>query len=438
MLASLTSKIGMLNFNKKVLDNGLRVVSSPMKNTEAVTLMVEVGVGSRHEAERVWGISHLLEHLFFKGTKSRPKPGQIHRDLDEIGASHNAFTSKEKTGFWVKSSAKDFGAILDIVSDILLEPIFKSEEIEKEKGVILQEIDMYEDDPQSKTMEILENLVYAGQPIGRDIIGSKKSVAKISRGDIVRHKNTNYLSENMVVSVAGNIGSEDAFKEIKKAFRKIKKGKAGKQGKTRVFQKSPRVKITDKELDQTHLALAFRGYGRFDDRKYALNLLSVALGGNMSSKLPAEIREKLGLAYYIYAWGDQYSDCGYLGAAAGIPHGKLEDVLKKIIGVAGKIKSAGLGKKDLERAKSFVRGRMALQFEASDAVASFAADQELFRGKVPQPAEIMEKIEKVSQDDILKVAKDIFRPDKISASAVGRHERAGEKEALCEKLFAKI
>ena len=425
----------MLNFNKKVLDNGLRVVSSPMDNTEAVTLLVEVGVGSRNEAKKIGGISHFLEHLFFKCTKSRPSPGQVHKELDAIGASHNAFTSKEKTGFWVKSAAKDFEAILDIVSDILLEPLFKSEEIEKERNVILQEIDMYEDDPQTKAIEILENLVYAGQPIGRDIIGSKKSVSEITREDIIRHKNAHYLSENMVVSVAGNIASEDAFKKIKKAFRKVKKGKNNVPKKTEFSQAAPRVKITDKVLDQTHLTVAARGYGRLDERKHALNLLSIALGGNMSSKLSSEIREKLGLAYYVYAWGDQYSDCGYLGMAAGVPHGKLERVADKITGIIKKIKSKGLAKNDIERAKSFIRGRMALQFETSDAVASFAAEQELFRGKIVQPAEILKKIEKVSQDDILRVAKDIFRPNKISMSVVGRHGNAAEKEKYYNNLF---
>jgi len=428
----------MIKFEKKILSNGLRVVAAPMENTEAVTIQVLAGVGSRYETKKNNGISHFLEHLVFKGTKSRPKPGQVWKELDAIGAAANAFTGKERTAFWVKSSAKDFNIGLDIVSDILLNPLFDEREIERERGVILQEIDMYEDDPQRKVFDILENVLYGDQPIGWDIAGDKKTVLGISRGDIIKYKRENYLAGNMVVVIAGAIGGSEVFQKAEKAFGKIKKGKNKPAKKAKTLQKSPRVKIINKDLDQTHLALAFRGYDMFDGRRHALNLLSVILGGNFSSKLVMEIREKMGLAYYVYAFGDQYADCGHLGMAAGIPHDKLETVAKKVAGIAGKIKQSGVSEKELKLAKSFLRGRTALKFESSDAVASFAGERELFYGKIVQPDEILKKIEKVSRDDILKTANDIFRPGKASMAVIGRHNEAKKKEEHYRKLFGEI
>ncbi len=427
----------MFKFEKKVLNNGLRVILAPMGNTEAVTLLVLVGVGSRYEIKKLNGISHFLEHLFFKGTKSRPKPGQVSRELDGIGANHNAYTSKERTAFWVKLSKNNFDVSLDIVSDILLEPLFDADEIEKERGVILQEIDMYEDNPQRRALEILENVVYGDQPIGWDVAGNKKTVTGIKRKDILKYKTDNYFSKNMVVAVAGNIVKDEVFEKITKTFGKIKKGKNNPPRKAKNTQKSASVKIIDKNLDQTHLTMAFRAYDMFDKKRYALNLLSIILGGKSSSKLFTEIREKLGLAYYIYSWGDQYLDCGYLGMAAGIPHNKLETVVKKIIEITGKIKEKGVSKSDLKHAKNFLRGKTALSFETSDDIASFAAEQELFREKILQPDDILKKIEKVSQDDILKVARDIFRPNKINMAVIGRHEDTKKKEDYYKKLFGK-
>lgn len=428
----------MFQVEKKVLDNGLRVIIVPMKNSEAVTIQVLVGAGSRYEPKKINGISHFLEHLFFKGTKSRPKPGQVHKDLNRIGAAYNAFTSKENTGFWVKSSVEDFDVGLDVVSDILLEPLFKNEEIEKERGVILQEISMYEDEPRRRVIDIVENVLYGDQPLGRDIAGTKETINNIKRTDIVKYESDNYLSKNMVVIAAGNIDKKTAFKKIKNVFSRIRKGENKSFQRVKIFQKSPQIKIIKKDSDQTHLALAFRGYDMFDEKRYILNLLSVVLGGNMSSRLFTEIREKLGLAYYVYSWGDQYNDCGYLGMAAGIPHEKIEKVIDKITEIIKEIKEKGVSQKELAFAKSFIRGQMALSFETSDQIASFVSNQELFYKRIMQPEEILKKIEKVSQNDILRLARDIFKPEKINLAVIGHHKDATRKEKLYREIFNKI
>jgi len=409
----------MIRFYKKTLSNGVRVIVSPMENTETVTTLVLVGVGSRHEDKKINGISHFLEHMFFKGTKGRPEPGDIHRELDRIGAAHNAFTSKEETGFWVKTSSKDFDIGLDIVSDILLEPLFKKEEIEKERGVILQEISMYEDDPRRRVTEILENVLYGDQPVGWDIAGSKESVKKITRDDIIRYREKNYLGHNMIVVVSGNIDEKSAFKKIEKSFIKVKRGKIKKPIKTKDSQNKPKSKIVFKESDQTHLAIGLRGYDMFDERRYGLNLFSVILGGNTSSRLFMEIREKLGLAYYVYSWADYFTDCGYLGIAAGIPHDKIIDVLEKIRVILSDFKNKGVDKKDLDLAKSYLRGQMSLRLETSDEIAFFIAGQELFYKKIMQPEELMKKIEKTSNNDILKIGRDIVSDEKLNLSIIG-------------------
>ena len=428
----------MLNYEKKVLDNGLRVIVAPMENTEAATISVLVGAGSRYETKKLNGISHFLEHLFFKGTKSRPKPGQVHKDLNKIGAVYDAFTSKEYTGFWVKSSVKDFDTGLDIVSDILLEPLFVKEEIEKEKGVILQEISMYEDAPRRRIFDILENVLYGDQPVGWDILGDKKTVGNIKRENILKYKNDNYLSQNMVVVAAGNIDKKNTFRKIENIFKKIKEGLNRPATRAKTSQTASQIKIIKKDSDQTHFALAFRGYDMFNERRYTLELLSIVLGGNMSSRLFTEIREKLGLAYYVYSWENEHLDCGYLGMAAGIPHEKLEIVVRKVIDIIENIKQKGVSKKDLDDAKSFIRGQMALRFETSDETASYIAGQELFYKKILQPEEVLKRIEKVSQSDILRIGREIFRPAKVNLAVIGQQGDNKKDEEQYKKILRTI
>lgn len=426
-----------MHYEKRVFKNGLRAIVVPMKNAETVTLLVLVGTGSRYESKNIGGISHFLEHLFFKGTKSRPKPGQIHRVLDRIGASYNAFTSKEYTGFWVKTAFSDFSIGLDIVSDILLEPIFNKGEIEKERGVILQEKNMREDLPPARASDILENVLYGDTPLGRDIIGNDESIAKIRRGEIIDYLRNHYFGSNAVIAVAGNIGAKDAFSKLEKAFRKMPQGKPKSREKAKDFQKEPRIKLIEKKTDQMHFTAAFRAYDIFDEKKYALGLLAIILGGNLSSRLWMEIREKMGLAYYVGAGPEQYTDAGYLALKAGVPHEKLAKVLEKISEIIRKLKQKGVSEKELKDAKSFTRGHFALSLESSDEVAMFFGEQELLLKKILQPEDILGKIGKISQNDILRIGKDIFRPSKSNLVAIGQHQDIKRQEQLCAQIFAK-
>lgn len=408
-----------MNYLKKILPNGVRVILAPMQNTKAVSIVALVGAGSNNESKEINGISHFLEHLFFKGTKSRPKAGDIHKDLDRLGAEHNAFTSKEMTGFWVKTADKYFDESLDIVSDILINPLFKEDELNKEKGVIIQEISMYEDIPQRKIFDVWDEILYPNQPAGRSIAGTKEIISKIKRSDIVDYRKKHYIASNIVVTIAGNFDSVDVFKKIEKIFKKIPEGKIPAKRPVQENQKAPIVKVVNKDTDQTHIILGTRSFGIFDERKYALGILGVMLGGNTSSRLFMEIREKLGLAYYVSALSEQMIDSGYLIAKAGIPQNSLKKACKKIVKILNDFRTKEISEKELKFAKDFLRGTMALGLESSDEVALFYGEQELFFNKIMDLDEIWKKYEKVSVKDILEVSKKIFNPARSGLAVIG-------------------
>ena len=412
----------------------MKIITAPMEGTQAMTLLVLVGTGSKYETKNINGISHFLEHLFFKGTKHRPNAGDVHRDLDRLGSEHNAFTSQEVTGYWVKAAAKHFNAALDIVSDILLEPLFKAEEIERERGVILQEISMYEDMPQRKIFTIWENLLYGDQPAGWDIAGPPETIRKIKREAILAYKNRQYTASNTLVVVAGNMDQKSAEEKIARVFKKFNHGQAQSKKKVREKQKKPGVKFEFKKTDQTHLALGIRGYNLHDPRRYALGLLGVILGGNTSSRLFSKIREELGLAYYVRASAQHYTDSGYLVANAGIPHLALPQVIKKMVEILKDLKEDGPSHEEIKFAKDYLRGIMALSFESSDEIGAFFGEQAMFYKKIETPDEILKKIEKVTKSDIMKAAKELLRPDKINLAVIGPHSKTKGFDQMIGKI----
>ena len=423
-----------MKFHIKKLPSGLKIITVPMTGTEAVTLVALVGTGSKYETKEINGISHFLEHLFFKGTKSRPEPGEVNRALDRLGSEHNAFTSEEMTGYWVKASRQHFDAALDIVSDILLEPLFKADEIERERGVIIQEISMYEDMPQRKIMEIFEDLLYGDQPAGWDIAGPKDTIRKITRDQILDYRNRQYVASNSMVIVAGNVDPKEAEKKIEKAFARFKDGKAKGKKPTHEKQAKPGVRFEFKETDTTHIALGVRAVDMYDDKRYALQLLSSLLGGNMSSRLFMEIREKLGLAYYVRAATQHYTDSGYLLATAGIPHVDLERVVKKIVEILRDIRDKGFSDDEVAFAKDHLRGALALSFESSDEIATFFGEQALFYKKIETPDEVFKHIERITARDMMKIAKRWFHPKFVNLAVIGPHKSMPEFEKILKTL----
>ncbi len=408
-----------MNYHKTTLNNGLRVITVPMKNTQTVTVVVMVGVGSRYEMEKEAGISHFLEHMFFKGTKKRPSFHDIAGELDSVGGEFNAFTAKDKTGYYAKVDFKHGDIALDIVSDIFLNSKLEEEEIEKEKGTIIQEINMYEDAPRMNIGDVFESLIFKKNSLGREVIGSKKTVQSFKRKNFIEYKNRLYAANDTVVCVAGSFDNKKILKGISEYFSKMEKGKKPDFANVEEKQTRPQIKIKFKKTDQTHLVLGSRAYHYEHEDRFALGLLSIILGGNTSSRLFAEIREKRGLAYGVHTDVEAYADCGYLATQSGIEHNNLEKTIKIILEEYKKTVTEKISEKELQKAKDYIKGKSIMNFESSDEVAMFHIDQEVRKKKIMTLPEIFAKIDKVTANDILRVARDIFVNRKLNLAVIG-------------------
>ena len=406
-------------FKKTTLENGLRILTVPQKGTQAVTVLVLVGTGSKYETKETSGISHFLEHMYFKGTRKRPTPLLISETLDKIGGIFNAFTSEDFTGYYAKVAASQFEIALEWVSDIYFNSLFSQKEIEKEKGVIIEEINMSLDTPMIYIGELWKRLLYGDQPAGWEVAGTKESVSRIKRGQILSYTKSQYVASNTIVCLAGNIKQPEAIKKVKKYFSFISEEKPKNKSKVVERQTAPEALVEFKSTDQTHLALGVRAYNLFHPQRYPLEVLAVILGGMMSSRLFTEVREKLGAAYHIRTGADLDPDTGYLVTQAGVDSKKIDKVISTILKEYKKISRKKVSGAELKKSKENLKGRLALALEASDVRASFFAGQELLENKILTPKEVFRRIDQVSVNDILKVAKDIFRPANLNLALIG-------------------
>ena len=403
-------------------DSGLRLVTIPMPATKTATVFVLVGTGSKYETKDINGISHFLEHMMFKGTVKRPGTMDIARELDCIGAEYNAFTGKEYTGYYAKASAEKLDITMDVVFDIFLNSKLSEDEITIEKGVIVEEINMYRDLPQRYVGEIFEKLLYGDQPAGWEISGEKEIVTALKRNQFVDYFNSHYVAENTIVAVAGSVDPEEVKNKVEKYFKTIRHGKSISKLAVTEKQEEPNLAVSYKKTDQTHFVLGFRAFDMFDDRKYALSVLSKILGGGMSSRLFYEVRERRGLAYYVRSDVSPYTDSGYLSISAGVNNEKALDAVKVILDEVRKVKADNLTEKELQQAKDNAEGSMALGLEHSDGVAMTYADSVLFHKKVLTPEEELDRIKRVTLEDIHSVAKDVFENKKLNFALIGPFE----------------
>jgi predicted Zn-dependent peptidase len=408
--------------NKFTLKNGLRVITIPQKGARSATAFVLVGTGSKYEKKEINGISHFLEHMFFKGTKNKKKPLDLLEVLDKIGGSYNAFTGEEYTGYYAKVEDTKIETAVEWLADVYLNSLIPSKELEKEKGVIIEEINMYNDSPMDYVTLLWPKLLYGNQPAGRFIAGTKKTVMGIDRKKMVDYKNKQYVASNTVICVAGNVTEKDSVALVKKYFSKVTKGNIIEKPKVIEKQNNPGLIVGKRKTDQTHLILGVRAYNMFDDRKYALSLLGNMLGGMMSSRMFMEIREKLGLAYYVRTSVEADTDTGALETSAGVDNKRAGLAVKAILKEYKKIAQKKVSELELQKSKDFIKGKMALGLESSDAKAFFYLKQELFNGKLKSLDDIFKKIDAVTPEDIQKVAKDIFVPEKLNLAVVGPFE----------------
>ena len=409
-------------FKKIKLKNGLRIITVPSKSTQTVTVLVLVGTGSKYEKKEEKGISHFLEHMYFKGTKKRPSSLEIAETLDKVGGIYNAFTSQEYTGYFAKVSREYFDLALDWVSDIFLNSTLPEREIEKERGVIIEEINMRKDHPMEHVQILWQRLLYGDQPAGWDIAGEVETVSKISRENLIEYREAQYVAQNTIVCLAGNFSEKRGIEKVKRFFSKIKIGKNREKPGVVEIQQKPEILFEKRNTDQSHICLGVRGVNLFDKRRYAQEILGVILGGMMSSRLFEKIRTKLGIAYYIETDVFSDPDTGFLVTRAGLSNEKLEVGISEIVKEYRRIKREGISKSELKKAKDCLKGKMNILLESSDARASFFAIQEILEKKILTPGEIFKKIDKVSQSDILKLAREIFRPEKLNLSLIGPKE----------------
>jgi predicted Zn-dependent peptidase len=412
----------MSDIKKIVLKNGLRIILVPQPQNLAATVLILVEAGSEYETKKLNGVSHFLEHLMFKGTTDRPEPGMIARELAGLGAHFNAFTDQEYTGYYAKVEANKLSKALEIVSDLYLNPLFDPKEIEKERGVIMQEINMYEDDLPARVQKMFTRMMYGDQPAGWDVAGEKTNIKNLHRDDFIAYRNKRYAMPGTVIVVSGKFNEEAVRQQIEGYFSKKPRKRSPAKVRSVEHQSSPRVKLEFKESDQAHLVIGFRAFDTFDKRKYSLRVMSDILGGGMSSRLFMRVREKLGAAYYIGAGSDLSLDHGLLNISAGVDRSKIQIVIRAILEECRLLRDVTVSEEDLKRSQDHMIGNMTLGLETSDELASFYGGQEIITGSTLSPTVLMDRIRKVTARDVQNVAAAIIKNKGLNLAIVGPYK----------------
>lgn len=370
--------------------------------------------------------------MAFKGTKKRPSAIAISSLIDGIGGEFNAFTSKETTGYYIKSASNHINLTLDVLSDMLQNSLFDSKEIDKERGVILEEINLYEDTPVRKIGDVYERLLYGDTPMGWDVAGEKNIIRQITRNNFLTYLKSLYSGHNMTIVVAGGFDGKVIEELVKTYFGEMKRFKTLIAPKVIEKQKKPHALIKYKKTEQVHLALGVRTFPVHDERRHALSVLATILGGGMSSRLFHEVREKRGLAYYVRTSSDHYDDCGSLVSTAGVDPKRIDEAIKVIVSEYTKLAQgkANITAEELKKAKQYMKGHLVLELEDSRSVAGFYGSQEILERKIDTPDEVIQKTMAVTVDEIEKVAKQVFVPEKLNLAIIGQFEDKARFEKL--------
>lgn len=426
-----------MNYQLQTLSNSLRLLTVPMPAMESVTVLILVGAGSRYEETDINGISHFLEHMAFKGTKRRPTALEIASTIDGIGAEFNAYTSKDHTGYYIKAAKKHLRLLVDVLSDMILHSKFDEKEIEKERGVIIEEINMYEDTPMRKVGDIYENLLYGDTKLGRDISGRKEVIKSVKREDFLKYISRFYGPGNSIVAIAG---AAESNKRLVTSVQRLVDEYLGswinkrveKPEKVEDRQEKPAVIVRFKDTQQAHLCLGVRSYNLTHPDRYKLGVLTAILGGGMSSRLFIEVREKRGLAYYVRSNNEQYQDVGNFVTQAGVDVVRIDDAIKVMLSEFVKISQKPVSSEELTKAKELLKGRLILELEDSRSVAGLFATTLLLEDEVRTPDEILKQVDMVTAGDVQKIALDIFRQKSLNLAIIGPYK----EEERFKKLLA--
>lgn len=430
----------MISYSKEVLTSGLTLIRVPMPFVQSVTVLALVNVGSRFEAPAVWGISHFLEHMVFKGTAQFASAQELTTAIDAVGAKFNAFTSKEYTGYYVKSASKHLELALDVVSDMLLTPQLRPADIEREKGVIIEEINMYADMPASHIASLFEQMVYQADTLGHDIIGTKESVTRFTADDFRRHLHDWYGLGNIVLIISGDETVVQQTDLLAKVTQLFQKGDASQRRSLKASDHLGSAPLTDQQLlvhqretEQAHFLFGFPGLARADHRRPALSLLSVLMGGNMSSRLFSEVREKRGLCYYINSDTDFYHDVGLFGGSAGVDPKRVTEAITVTL---SEFYALADGRKpvtaaELQRAKDFVTGKFVLDLEDSESVAQYFGMKQLLLGQIETPDQLILRYAAVTLDEVNQLARELIVPGSVRFGIIGPF---GDQQPLREAI----
>jgi len=419
-----------MQFTKTKLKNGLQVITVPMKDNPTVTVLVLVATGSKYESKKENGLSHFLEHMCFKGTTKRPTVHDIVGTLDGLGTQYNAFTGHEYTGYYAKGAAEHTAELFDIVSDIYLNSTFPEKEMEKEKGVIVEEINMYEDMPQSRVQDSFMSLMYGDQPVGWTITGTKETVRGFTREDFVRYHNEHYVPNATTVVVAGKVTEKNVLSYVTRAFGSVKRRAKKEKKPTVIPTRGSRISVIEKTSDQTHLVLGFSSYAYGDVRNPAQKILATVIGGGMSSRLFMKLREELGVAYYVYAGAMKFTDHGHFSISAGVANERVSEVLREIVKELASVAKNGITDAELARVKEYIVGNMKLELESSDSFASLYGNQAVLGQKLKGPEEIEKEIRKVTKQAVQKVAQDIFKAQNARLALIGPQVNVQDLEEI--------
>ena len=404
---------------KTILKNGLRVITIPMKESPTVTALVLVETGSKYETKEINGLSHFLEHMCFKGTIKRPTARDISTELDTMGAQYNAFTAQEYTGYYAKSDAKHFKKIFDVVSDIYLNSTFPEAEMQKEKGVIIEEINMYEDLPMRHVQDLLMEVMYGDQPAGWNIAGPIENIKKMKRDDFVKYKKEQYVPKATTVVIAGGVSEKDMMVEAKRYFAHLKNEKKTGKIKTVEKQVAPIAKIKHKATDQTHFVLGCRALDVFDKKNAALTVLAGVLGAGMSSRLFHKLREEMGVCYYVRANTDPYTDHGVFQISSGVDNKRVKEVITAILKECEQLKDELVSTKELAKVKEILIAGMKMGLESTDDVANFFGGQEILLKKIETAEAKAKKIKAVTSKQVRDIARAVFQNNKLNLALIG-------------------
>jgi predicted Zn-dependent peptidase len=417
-------------FRRDTLDNGLRVLTADLPYAQSVTVMLMLAAGSRYETPETNGIAHFAEHMFFKGTERRPSARQIAGEIDAIGGEFNAFTGKEYTAYYVRCAAEHRDVALDVLVDMLRNSRFVEEDIEREKGVIVEEMNMYFDTPRDYIGGLYEQLLYGDQPLGWDIIGRKETVRGATRDTFFGYLDRWYKPGRMVLGVAGHTG-DDVLERAQERLGDLPAAESGEPMPVQPYRNG-RVSVFTKPSDQAHVSLGVHSYPLDHPDRYALQLLATVLGGGMSSRLFSEVRERRGLAYYVYGLNHSYTDAGSLYAQAGVDIGRIDEAVGTIAAELRKIAAEPVPAEELEKARSFSRGRFVLQLESPQGLILFGLRREVLEGRLPDPQEILDGLAAVTAEDVSRVAQDLIADDRLRLAVIGPFDDAARFEPLLD------